>query len=164
MSGKFVTGEQIIINGELNGRVIKISEFNLSDVKSIRSTAASRTFSADVVLETKRDFTGRSFSITSGGVITSGITGWVKNFKVGDVIAYKRGGKTDVTYNVVSAVSPPNNNITVVAAPNTISGICHKSLPSATTTVNDPKIVAGKLRGSTSGFLYAELPIQILNH
>ena len=158
VSGKFVTGEQIIINGELNGRVINsISEFNLSDVKSIRSTAASRTFSADVVLETKRDFTGRSFSITSGGVITSGRTGWVKNFKIGDVIAYKLGGKTDVTYNVVSAVSPPNNNITVVAAPNTISGICHKSLPSATTTVNDLKIVAGKLRGSTSGFLYAEL-------
>ncbi len=158
VSGKFVTGEQIIINGDLNGRVINaISEFDLSDVKSIRSTAASRTFSADVVLETKRDFTGRSFSITSGGVITSGTTGWVKNFKIGDVIAYKRGGQTDITYNVVSAVSPPNNNITVVAAPNTISGICHKSLPSSTTTVSDLKIVAGKLKGSTSGFLYAEV-------
>ena len=158
VSGKFVTGEQIIINGDLNGRVINaISEFDLSDVKSIRSTAASRTFSADVVLETKRDFTGRSFSITSGGVITSGTTGWVKNFKIGDVIAYKRGGQTDITYNVVSALSPPNNNITVVAAPNTISGICHKSLPSSTTTVSDLKIVAGKLKGSTSGFLYAEV-------
>jgi len=159
VSGQFVTGEQIIINGDLNGRVINaISEFDLSDVKSIRSTAASRTFSADVLLETKKDFTGRSFSITSGGVITSGTTGWVRNFKIGDVIAYKRGGQTDVTYNVVTAVSPPNNNITVVAAPNTISGICHKSLPSSTTTVSDLKIVAGKLRGSTSGFLYAELP------
>lgn len=81
----------------------------------------------------------------------------MKNFKIGDVIAYKRGGQTDITYNVVSAVSPPNNNITVVAAPNTISGICHKSLPSSTTTVSDLKIVAGKLKGSTSGFLYAEV-------
>ena len=159
VSGKFVTGEQIIINGNLNGRVINaISEFDLSDVKSIRSTAASRTFAADVVLETEKDFTGRSFSITSGGVVTSGTTGWVRNFKIGDVIAYKRGGVTDVTFNVVSAVSPSTNNITVVAAPNTISGICHKALPSSTTTVSDLKIVAGKLRGSTSGFLYAELP------
>ena len=82
----------------------------------------------------------------------------MRNFKVGDVIAYKRGGVTDVTFNVVSAVSPSTNNVTVVAAPNTISGICHKALPRSTSTVSDLKIVSGKLRGSTSGFLYADLP------
>ena len=159
VSGKFLKDEQIIINGVTNGRVITaVTEYDLSDVKSIRSTAASRTFAADVVLETKKDFTGRSFSITSGGVVTSGTSGWVKNFKIGDVIAYKRGGQTDVTFNVVSAVSAANNNVTVVAAPHTISGICHKALPSSTSTHSDLKIVAGKLRGSTSGFLYAELP------
>ena len=159
VAGKFLKDEQIIINGENNGRVITaVTEFDLSDIKSVRSTAASRTFAADVVLETKKDLTGRSFSITSGGVVTSGTPGWVKNFKIGDVIAYKRGGVTDITFNVVSAVSPTNNNVTVVAAPNTISGICHKALPSSTTTVSDLKIVAGKLRGSKSGFLYAELP------
>jgi len=159
VSGKFIKDEQIIINGVQNGRVITdFTVYDLSDVKSIRSTAASRTFAADVLLETKRDLTGRSFSITSGGVITSGVTGWVKNFKVGDVVAYKRGGVTDVTYNVVSAVSATNNNVTVVAAPATISGICHKALPSSTTTVSDLKIVAGILRGSRSGFLYADLP------
>ena len=159
VAGKFLKDEQIIINGENNGRVITaVTEFDLSDIKSVRSTAASRTFAADVVLETKKDLTGRSFSITSGGVITSGTPGWVKNFKIGDVIAYKRGGITDITFNVVSAVSPTNNNVTVVAAPNTISGICHKALPSSTTTVSDLKIVAGKLRGSKSGFMYAELP------
>ena len=158
VSGKFILDEQIIINGETNGRVIQsISDFDLSDVKSVRSTAASRTFAADVVLETKKDLTGRSFSITSGGVITSGTPGWVTNFKVGDVISYKRGGQTDITFNVVSAVSTLNNNVTVVAAPNTVSGVCHKALPSSTTTVSDLKIVAGKLRDSTSGFLYAEL-------
>ena len=58
----------------------------------------------------------------------------------------------------MSAISPTNNNITVVAAPNTVSGVCHKALPSSTTTVSDLKIVAGKLRGSKSGFMYAELP------
>ena len=159
VSGKFIKDEQIIINGERNGRVVTdVTAFDLSDIKSVRSTAASRTFSADVVLETKKDLTGRSFSITSGGVITSGTSGWVKNFKIGDVIAYKLGGQTDVTFNVVSAVSPTNNNVTVVAAPNTVSGVCHKALPGSTTTVSDLKIVAGKLRGSKSGFMYAELP------
>ena len=159
VAGKFLKDEQIIINGDKDGRVITdITEFDLSDIKSVRSTAASRTFAADVVLETKKDLVGRSFSITSGGVVTSGTPGWVKNFKVGDVIAYKRGGITDVTFNVVSAVSPTNNNVTVVAAPNTVSGVCHKALPSSTTTVSDLKIVSGKLRGSKSGFMYAELP------
>ena len=158
VSGSFLQDEQIIINGELNGRVItSLSDFDLSDVKSVISTAAGRTFSADVVLEPKKDLTGRSFSITSGGVVTSGTPGWVSNFKVGDVISYKRGGQTDITFNVVSAVSSTNNNITVVAAPNTVSGVCHKALPSSTTTVSDLKIVSGKLRSSTSGFLYSEL-------
>ena len=159
VAGKFLKDEQIIINGDKDGRVITdITEFDLSDIKSVRSTAASRTFAADVVLETKKDLVGRSFSITSGGVVTRGTPGWVKNFKVGDGIAYKRGGITDVTFNVVSAVSPTNNNVTVVAAPNTVSGVCHKALPSSTTTVSDLKIVSGKLRGSKSGFMYAELP------
>ena len=81
--------EQIKINGTLDGRVITaVTEYSINDVKSVRSTAASRTFAADVVLETKKDLTGRTFSITSGGTVTSGTTGWVKNFKIGDVVAY----------------------------------------------------------------------------
>ncbi len=162
VSGSFLQDEQIIINGELNGRVItSVTDYDLSDVKSVRSTAGGRTFSADVVLETKKDFTGRSFTIAgaSGGtsIVTSGTPGWVSSFKVGDVVAYKRASQTDVTFNVVSVISPTNNNITITAAPNTISGICHKALPTAAVTVSDLKIVSGKLRNSTSGFLYSEL-------
>ena len=158
VSGKFLKDEQIIINGETNGRVItNISKFDISDVKSVRSTAAGRTFAADVLLETKKDFTGRSFSITSGGVVTSGTPGWVSNFKVGDIISYKLGGVTDITFNKVSAISAANNNITVVAAPNDVSDVCDKDLPGSTVTVNDLKLISGKLRDSTSGFLYAEL-------
>ena len=53
VAGKFIKDEQIIINGDRNGRVITdITEFDLSDIKSVRSTAASRTFAADVVIET----------------------------------------------------------------------------------------------------------------
>ena len=114
VSGSFVVDEPIIINGITDGRVITaVTAYDLSDVKAVRSTAASRTFAADVVLEPKKEFTGRSFSITSGGVTTSGTTGWVKHFKVGDIVAYKRGGNTDITYNKVSAISATNNNITL---------------------------------------------------
>ena len=159
VSGKFMKDEQIKVNGSLNGRVITaLTEYSINDVKSVRSTAGSRTFAADVVLETKKDLTGRSFSITSGGVVTSGTTGWVKNFTIGDIVAYKQGGNTDVTYNKVSAISATNNNITLVAAPHTITGICVKNLPSSTVTVSDLKIVSGKVKGAKSGYLYAPLP------
>jgi len=158
-SGQFMLDEQVIINGETNGRTITaVVEYDLSDVKSVRSTAASRTFAADTVLEVKKNFAGRSFSITSGGVTTSGTSGWVKHFKVGDIVQYKQGGNTDVTYNKVNAISATNNNITLVAAPHTISGICHKALPGSTVTVSDLKIVSSKIRNSKSGFLYSELP------
>ena len=158
VSGKFIVDEAIIINGVQDGRIISaVTDFDVSDVKSVRSTAGSRTFAADVVLETKKNFAGRSFTITNGGAVTSGTTGWVKNFKVGDVISYK-GGNTDPQFNVVSAVSPTGNNITVVAAPDTISGICDKALPSSTITVSGLEIVSGKIKDSNSGFLYAELP------
>ena len=158
VSGKFLKDEQILINGDINGRVItNISKFDISDVKSVRSTAAGRTFASDVLLETKKDFTGRSFSITSGGVVTSGTPGWVSNFKVGDIISYKLGGVTDITFNKVSAISAANNNITVVAAPDDVSDVCDKDLPGATVTVNDLKLISGRLRDSTSGFLYSEL-------
>ena len=159
VSGQFIADEAIIINDVQDGRVINsVTEFDISDVKSVRSTAASRTFAADVVLEPKKNFAGRSFTITTGGAVTSGTTGWVKNFKVGDVIAYKIAGKTDITFNVVSAVSASGNNITVVAAPHTITGICDKALPTSNVTVSGLQIVSAKIKDSSSGFLYAELP------
>ena len=158
VSGQFIRDEQIIINGEINGRTLtNVIEYDLSDVKSVRSTAAGRTFAADVVLDVKRNFAGKSFSITSGGVVTSATSGWVKHFKVGDIIQYKRSGIADVTYNQVSAISETNSTITVVAAPDTVSGVCHQSLPGSTVTVSDVKLVSGKIRNARTGFLYAEL-------
>ena len=163
VSGQFIKDEQIKINGKLDGRVITaVVEYSINDVKSVRSTAGSRTFAADLVLETKKDFTGRTFSVagksSSESIVTSGTTGWVKNFKVGDVVSYKRTGQTDVTFNVVKSISAAGNSVVFMAAPATISGTCHKALPTAATSVSDMKIISGKMRGSKSGFLYAPLP------
>ena len=159
-SGQFVVDEPIIINGIQDGKVITdITERDLTDVKSVRSTGGSRTFAADVVLEPKVNFGGRSFTITSGGVVTSGSgVGWVKSFKVGDIISYKLAGVTDNTFNQVSAINLTNKTVTVIAAPNDVSGVCDKDLPGSNVTVSGVQIVASSLRGSKSGFLYSELP------
>ena len=158
-SGQFIVDEPIIINGVQDGKVVRsVSEKDLADVKSVRSTGGSRTFAADVVLEPKQDFGGRSFTITTGGVITSGSVGWVKNFKVGDIISYKLAGVTDNTFNQVSSINLTNRTVTVVAAPNDVSGVCDKDLPSSNVTVSGLQIVASSLKLSKSGFLYSELP------
>ena len=159
-SGQFVVDEPIIINGIQDGKVITaITERDLTDVKSVRSTGGSRTFAADVVLEPKVNFGGRSFTITSGGVVTSGSgVGWVKSFKIGDIISYKLAGVTDNTFNQVSAINLTNKTVTVIAAPNDVSGVCDKDLPGSNVTVSGVQIVASSLRGSKSGFLYSELP------
>ena len=48
--------------------------------------------------------------------------------------------------------------ITLVAAPDTVSGVCHKALPSSTVTVSGLQILSSKIKESTAGFLYAEMP------
>ena len=114
-SGQFILDEPIIINDVQDGRIITaVTEFDLADVKSVRSTGGGRTFSADVVLEPVKNFAGKGFNITTAGAVTSGSTGWTKNFKVGDIIAYNLSGITDTVFNRVSAVNPTAKSLTVV--------------------------------------------------
>ena len=49
--GTFLKDEAILINGVSNGRVItKVTDFNINDVKSLRSAVGVSTFEADMVL------------------------------------------------------------------------------------------------------------------
>ena len=109
-SGKFVNGEQIIINGVTQGLIITATtEYDISDVKSVRGTGGGRTFTADVLLETKTDYGARGFSISapSGGVSTlsSSGTGWAKFLKVGDIIEYTQSGVNLPCYHKVTAIA-----------------------------------------------------------
>jgi len=157
-SGQFLVDEAIIVNDVQDGRVITaVTEFDLKDVKSVKSTAGSRTFSADVVLEPSKNFAGQGFNITSGGTVTSGSTGWTKNFKVGDIIAYNLSGISDTVFNRVTVVNPTAKSLTVVAVED-VTGVCDGGLPSSNVTVSGLQKVSSKIRDSKSGFLYAELP------
>ena len=157
-SGQFIIDEPIIINDVQDGRVITaVTEFDLADVKSVRSTGGGRTFSADVVLEPVKNFAGKGFNISSAGAVTSGSTGWTKNFKVGDIIAYNLSGITDTVFNRVSVVNPTAKSLTVVAVQD-VTGVCDGGLPSSNVTVSGLQKVGSRIRNSASGFLYSQLP------
>ena len=168
-TGSFIMNETIAINGiheswkGMGCRIVtSITEYDLSDIKSVRSTAASRTFAADVVLESKHNFGAGAVNISVGSgspgisTVTSAIGGFYSNFKVGDIIRYQLSGISDPVYNVVSVVG--TSSLTLSAAPDDVSGVCDKDLPTSSVTVSGVEIVATNLRGSSSGFLYAQLP------
>ena len=132
-SGKFVNGEQIIINGVTQGLIITATtEYDISDVKSVRGTGGGRTFTADVLLETKTDYGARGFSISapSGGVSTlsSSGTGWAKFLKVGDIIEYTQSGVNLPCYHKVTAIAATGLTATVDDVAD-VSNVCDGTLP-----------------------------------
>lgn len=163
-SGNFVLDEAILVNGIENGRIItKVLEFDISDIKSVRSEVGVTTFSADTVLEPKLNFGGQSFnfSASSGGVstVTSSSGGWTAGIKTGDIISYNRSGVTGTVYNRVDTVTPTAASMTVVAVGN-VTNVATGSLPSSAINVSGLSVVSPKIVNSNSGFLYAELPNQ----
>ena len=161
-SGKFVNGEQIIINGVSQGFIITAStEYDISDVKSVRGTGGGRTFTADVLLETKTDFGARGFSISapSGGVSTlsSSGTGWAKFLKVGDIIEYTQSGVNLPCYHKVTAIAATGLTATVDDVAD-VSNVCDGTLPTGAISVSGLKVVSGLLRESKDAFLSADMP------
>tara|TARA_B100001175_G_scaffold112438_1_gene95385 strand:- start:7119 stop:14210 length:7092 start_codon:yes stop_codon:yes gene_type:complete len=161
-AGQFLQDEPLIINGIRQGIIItSVTEYNLSDIKSVRSTAASRTFTADVVLEEKFNFGAIGFSISaqSGGTSTlsSGGAGWAKNLRLDDIIQYTQSGVSLPVYHRVTAISATGLSATLDDVAD-VSDVCDGTLPSAAITLSGLKIVSGKIRDSQNGFLSADMP------
>ena len=161
-AGQFLQDEPLLINGKAQGIIItSVTEYDLSDIKSVRSTAASRTFTADVVLEEKFNFGGIGFNISaqSGGTSTlsSGGAGWAKNLRVDDIIQYTASGISLPVYHRVTAISATGLSATVDDVAD-VTDVCDGTLPSAAITVSGLKVVSGSIRDSQSGFLSADMP------
>ena len=161
-AGQFLVDEQIIINGITKGFVVtSVTEFDLSDIKSVRSTGGGRTFAADVLLEEKTNFGATGFSISgvSSGISTlsSGSGGWAKNLKVNDIISYNQSGVSLPVFHKVTAVSASGLSATIDDVAD-VSDVCDGTLPSSDITVSGVKVISGKIRDSKNGFLSAAMP------
>jgi hypothetical protein len=165
-AGNFIIDEQIIVNGVLDGRIItSVRQFDISDVRSIRQEVGIQTFSADIVLDIKKNFSGQSFTITPtspAGVstVTSNNNKWAIGINTGDIFAYNSSGISSTIYNKILTIST-NNNIVTLGPTTSVIGVSHGALPaigSSSITISGAKIVSAKLYNATNGFLYSELP------
>jgi len=161
-SGNFIIDEAIFVNGIENGRVItKVLEFDLTDIRSVRSEVGITTFSADTVLEPKLNFGAKPFTITSSSsgisTVTSSTSGWTVGIKTGDIVSYARTDVSGSVYNRVKTVAPTLQSLTVEAVTN-VSGVATGTLPPSAVSVSGLLIVAPKIKNANSGFMYAEFP------
>jgi len=161
VSGDFLENEQIIINGDDDGRLIKnVRDYSASDVKSVFSSVGISTFNADFVLDKKSYISrpGTSFNITAENSGISTVScGLSVNFATklvpGDVIYYASPQFVgDVIYNKVQTVSLGGTNFTISPI-TTVSGICNGSLPTTNVVVNDVLKISSVFNSSDSSLL-----------
>ena len=161
-AGQFVLDEALIINGEQQGRVVTgITEYDLTDVKSVRSTGGGRTFGADVLMEEIANFGSIAVNLSapSGGksTISSGVTGWAKKIRPGSIISYTATGITVPVFHKITSVSGSGFSAECEAV-QTVTNVCNGALPSGALTVSGVRVLGGRVKESKKGTLVADMP------
>jgi len=164
VSGTFISGEQITINGIDNGRTIaSVRDYDLTDVHQIYATNTGiSTFTADPVLSKYISLAapGTQFTITASSVGISTVSTSDQNFYVGintgDIVSYTKTGDSIPTYNKVSSVNTTLRSLTLSGL-STVYNVCSGSLPSSTISANDFKKVTLNILNTSNAFLYANL-------
>lgn len=139
-TGNFLENEQIIINGIDNGRLIdSVTDYSVSDIKSIYSNVGISTFNADLLL-TRRSYIakpGTTFNI-SNGLVSAGLENvFINIVKVGDIVSYASTTFTgDSVYNKVTSIGLGGTNFTITGI-TTVSGICDGNLQTGTFQVTN---------------------------
>jgi len=167
-SGTFISGEQILINGNTTTvRSIKtVRAYNTKDIKSVIQPTSisgySAPFTADTELFTQpvRGFSGNEFvSIAGTTIVPATITANGKLFsglKVGDIVRYSRPGFTLPTFNSILSISPDGRSIGV-ATVLSVSNVCDGGI--STTTISSPfSIISPKIINEKNGYLFSILP------
>ena len=159
VSGTFLIGEQIKINGINDTRTIRtVRDYNISDIHQLYQTG----FTADVLLS-KVVILGSSSSYsisseTSGiSTVTSSNQNFYSGINVGDIVSYTVGSSKLPTYSKVSTISPTLKSITIVPTVDVPNVCIGSSLPTTVSTVNDFKKITLELLNTSNAYLYSEL-------
>ena len=157
-SGTFVSGEQIIINGDesivRSIRTLKIN--SIRDVKSVYQDTSTVTgfaadFGGDVVLQ-KTAVSGIGVAdqvqIATNGVVT-GKLDVISSLKVGDIVKYPVAGQAVDSFNRIESVGLTTAKVEAVTD---VSGVCEGGLPSAAVQTN---LIVGSPIVSDKGGLFA---------
>ena len=157
-SGTFITGEQILINGDdsLVRSIQSLKTNSIRDVKSVYQGTSGITgfavnFIGDVVLQ-KTAVSGIGVAdqvqIATNGVVT-GKSDVITGLRVGDIIKYPVAGQAVDSFNRVESVGVTTAKVEAVTD---VSGVCEGGLPSAAVQTN---VVVGSPIVSDKGGLFA---------
>ena len=161
-SGTFITGEQIIINGDesISRSIRSIQSHSIRDVKAIYqnsdsiNTELEKDFMADVVLQ-KTQLKGLGLAdqlqIATNGEITSPKAKIISSLKVGDIIKYPVAGQAVESFNRIESVGVTTAKVEAVQ---TVSGVCAGGLPSSAVLTN---ITVGSPVVTDGGGLFAKI-------
>ena len=168
-SGKFLIGEQVIINEneQYKTSITAMTVFDTSDIKSVfqdadaLNTALHTNFIADTVLyeqELER------FGVKDQLVVSGGNTGRVSGrdfsgdsgIKVGSILKYQTGNASP-TFNSVSAIRADGTTITLAAAPAAISGVNLSAVANGSYTFS---LMVPRIRQYGFNGLYSPLPVE----
>jgi len=166
ISGSFINGEQLRINGTtVTNRSIKsIKKYTSEDIKSIWQDVTTISsgqmltdFVADTVLyeEILGGFSSSDqITITSGGTVTCSGRSFI-GIRSDAIISYRQSTSSNLIFNRVSSVSSDGLSLTVATVPN-VSGICTGTLPLSTIS-STFKIVKPQLKNQEKASLYSPL-------
>ena len=162
VSGRFITGEQISINGINYSRsVVEVTTYGDEDIKAVKQTKDSSSYWQDFVADVSlslRNVIGITDIVVSGSqdTITSE-QGPFNGIKVGDIIAFP-SAEVNITYNRVTGVSPDLLTLTVEAVGQDVSGVYDGNL-AGNAQYSNLKLAVGNIwsRGNNTP-LYEVLP------
>jgi hypothetical protein len=161
VSGTFLENEQIIVNGIDDGRLINnITDYSISDVKSVYSSSGISTFNADLVLGNKLYIAapGTTFNITAGNAGIATVSAGLQNtfinvVKSGDIISYSNPNPSGLPiYNKVVSVSAGGTNFSITGV-TTVSGICDGGVSTTAITVNNVVKIAAAIGDEDTALL-----------
>ena len=163
VTGRFIQGEQIIINedSEISRSIQTVRTFGIQDIKSVyqdisNDSGYNSDFVADTVLQRKIP---NGFSITDELNITAGIATCpgrsFTGIKTDTIIRYQLPNETVERFNRITSISADGLSVTLASVANA-TGICNGSVPTDQTTTTFafgvPNINLNENKG-----LYAEL-------
>ena len=162
VSGRFIVGEQISINGINYSRsIVQVTTYGDEDIKAVKQTKDSSSYWQDFVADVSlslRNVIGITDIVVSGSqdTITSE-QGPFNGIKVGDIIAFP-SAEVNITYNRVTGVSPDLLTLTVEAVGQDVSGVYDGNL-AGNAQYSNLKLAVGNIwsRGNNTP-LYEVLP------
>lgn len=165
VNGNFVENESFTINNVRNSRIgIAVTNYDISDVKSVYGTSTYGTFNADVIQSDVLNVGIASISTASSGVSTITVPGfsYLNSFRLNDLLRFTNPSESQspIVFKVNSVSSNNQSTQIIVSGITTVTGIYDSKLPTTSYSINDLTLIRTKLNDSNEVRLYTPLPRQ----